>query len=246
MSAWLEAFRMIRVRAAAEAWVGTLALAVLGVLWLQIPDSHVWQFLFAVTSACGLIALFLWFYCRVFERAVKPEREGQWWLRWALLIVAIVLWRLLQMPIDKLMDHRELYAGYWTSRIPHSLRWLRTYEHLVLLQGWIYFSLRLVLTGLLLPIVIVAGAKGVGGSGRQIASVWSRWWYWAGALACGWITFAVSGKVLDWSPGEGLSTELVSLLLRLGFVFTLDIVLAYFVVQLVVVGLQRSGASSTK
>ena len=244
MSAWREALRTMRVRLVAWAWVGTFVLAVLGVLWLQIPDSHVWEFIFSILFACGFLALFFWFYTWVFRQMLKPAEAGRWWLQWVLLAAVIVAWWLLQMPIDKLVEHRELYAGYWTSRLPHGLRSLRTYEHLLLLQDWVYFSLRLIATGLLLPVAVVAGASGLREDARRILGVWSRWWYWVATLVCGWVAFGVSGKLMDWTPRHGLAGEMLSLLIRVGFAFTFDVLLACFVLAVVAVGLRRGAIAS--
>ena len=244
MSAWREALRMLRFPLVASVWVGAFLLAVLGVLWLQIPDSHILQFGFSMLSGAGLLGLSLWFCCWVFRKMQKPAEERRWWLGGALLAAAIVAWWLLQMPIDKLVEHRELYAGYWTSRLPHGLRWLRTYEHLVLLQDWIYFSLRLIVTGLLLPVAVVAGSGRLRDGAGRIFRVWSRWWYWVAVLVCAWVAFAASGKLMDWAPGHGLAGEVLSLLVRLGFVFTLDVLLACFVLAVAVVGLRKGAVPS--
>ena len=244
MSVWREALQMLRFPLVASVWVGAFLLAVLGVLWLQIPDSHVWQFGFSMLSGCGLLGLFFWFSCWIFKRMLKPVEEERWWLRWALLAAVIVTWWLLQMPIDKLVERRELYAGYWTSRLPHGLRWLRTYEHLVLLQDWIYFSLRLIVTGLSLPVAVVVGAGQLRADAGRVFRVWSRWWYWVATLVCGWAAFAVGGKLMHWTPGHGLAGEVLSLLVRLGSVFTLDVLLACFVLAVVVVGLRKGAVSS--
>jgi hypothetical protein len=243
MSAWREAFRAMRMQLVVAVWVGTLVLIMLGVLWLQIPDSHVWEFAFSILFVCGLLALFFWCCSWVFKRMLKPAEKERRWLQWILLAAVIVAWLLLVMPIDRLLEHRALYAGYWTSRLPHWLRGLRTYEHLVVLQNWMYFSLRLAVTGLLLPVAVVAGASRLRGSVGRIFGVWLQWWYWVAALACGWIAFAVSGKLMDWTPGHGLMAEMLSLLVRLGCVFTLDVLLACFVLAVIVVGLRRSEGS---
>ncbi len=111
MSAWLEALRAMRIRLVAAVWAGTLLLALLGMFWLQIPDSHLWEFAFSILFACGLVALFFWFYSWVFKSMLKPAEVERWWLRWILLAAVLVVWWLLQMPIDRLVEHRELYAG---------------------------------------------------------------------------------------------------------------------------------------
>jgi hypothetical protein len=240
MSAWREAFRTMRMQLVITVWVGALGLIILDVLWLQIPDSHVWEFAFSILLACGLLALSFWGCTWVFKAMLKSHEEERWWLQWILLATVIVAWRLLQMPIDRLVEHSSLYAGYWTSRLPHSLRWLRTYEHLVVLQDWVYFSLRLIVTGLLLPVAVVAGASRVRGSAGRIFGLWSQWWYWVAALVCGWFAFAVSGKLMNWTPGHSLTSETLSLLLRLGLVFTLDVLSVCFVLAMIVVRLRRS------
>jgi hypothetical protein len=239
MSAWRETFRTMGIRLVAGVWAGTLVLVGLSVLWLQIPDSHLWEFVFSILFACGLLALFFSGCTWLFKKMLKSFEEERWWLQWMLLAAVIVVWWLLQMPIDKLLEHRALYAGYWTSRLPHWLRWLRTYENLVLLQNWVYFSLRLVVTALLLPIAVIAGASRIRGSAGRILGLWSQWWYWAATFVCGWVAFAVSGTLMNWTPGHSLMSELLSLLVRLGFVFTLDVILACFVLAVIVVGLRR-------
>jgi len=244
MSAWREALREMRLSLVAGVWVGAVVLAVLSVLWLQVPDSHVWQFVFSIVFACGLLALFFWFCCWVFRRMMNSAGREQWWLRWALLAGVIVTLWLLQMPIDRLVARSELYAGYWTSRLPHWLRGLRTYEHLLLFEDWAYFSLRLIVTGLLLPVAVLAGADVLRNSTRSILKAWSRWWYWVAILICGWISFAVSDRMMNWTPGHGLASETLSLVLRLGFVFTLDVVLVMFVLAVAAVGLRQDAAAS--
>jgi hypothetical protein len=243
MSAWREAFRAMRMQLVVAVWVGTLVLIMLGVLWLQIPDSHVWEFAFSILFACGLLALFFWCCSWAFKKMLKPAEKERWWLQWILLAAVIVTWWLLQIPIDRLLEHRVLYAGYWTSRLPHWLRGPHTFEHFLVLQDYVYFSLRLVITGLLLPVAVFAGAGRFRDSAGRILGVWSRWWYWVAAFVCGWIAFAVSSKLMDWTPRNGLTGEMLSLLVRLGFVFTLNVMLAYFVLAVIVVGWRRSEGS---
>ena len=111
MSAWYEALRMMRASAVARMWVGTLVFVVLGVLWLQIPDSHLWEFIFSILFACGFLALLFWFYAEFFGRMLKLVREERWWLRWILLAAVIVVWWLLQMSIDKLLRASRTLCG---------------------------------------------------------------------------------------------------------------------------------------
>jgi hypothetical protein len=223
----------------ASVWIAVLLLAALVVLWLQIPDSHAWQFVLSVLSGCALLGLLLWFCCSLFSKVVGTPSTEQWWLRWVLVAAVIVVWWLLQMPIDKLAEHRELYAGYWTSRLPHWLRGARTYEHLLFLQEWVSCLLRLLLAGLLLPVAVSFGAGGLRNCVRQIVSVWMRWWYWVAVVVCRWLGFAISARLVGWMPGHGLVLEASSLALRLALVLALDVVLACFVLQLIAVAFRR-------
>jgi hypothetical protein len=94
-----------------------------------------------------------------------------------------------------------------------------------------------------LPVAVVVGASRVRCSAGRIFALWSQWWYWVSALVCGWIAFAVSGRLVAWTPGRGLMSEMLSLLVRLGFVFTLDVLLVRFVLAVIVVGLRRGVVS---
>lgn len=238
MSAWREALQAMLLWLIARIWVGALVLIALGVLWLQIPDSHIWEFLFSILWAGGLLGLFFWFCTDVSKRLLKPVEEERWWLRWLVVAAVILAGWLLKISIDRLAEHREIYAGYWTSRLPHWLRGLRSYEHLLLLQDWLYCLLRLIVAGLLLPVAVVGGEGKLGG-GKRIFTVWLKWWYWAVVMLCGWLAFFANRALLAWTPGRGLSTEVISLFLRLGSVYTLDVILASFVLAVVAVGAQR-------
>src|SRR5271156_2307241 len=78
--------------------LGNFLLMLLAAGWLQIPDSHTWQFVFSMLSVVLLVAGFLWLYTATFRYlrpcAVRPSR----WLSWLLLAVFVAFWWLLLQP----------------------------------------------------------------------------------------------------------------------------------------------------
>ena len=59
-------------------WVGNFLLMLLAAGWLQIPDSHTWQFAFSMLSGVLLVVGFLWLYTATFRHlaSVRCGRPG--------------------------------------------------------------------------------------------------------------------------------------------------------------------------
>jgi hypothetical protein len=240
MSAWREALRLMRLGIVARIWIGALLLIACAILWLQIPDSHIWQFLLSVVFVCAWIGCFLWFSTDNFKRLFgKMERSH--WISFLSVAGAILIGWLIQIPIDRLAAHREIFAGYWASQLPHWLRGARTYEHLIAFQDWGCLSLRLIVIGLLLPAAVIWGSRTE--DSKKITGVWTKWWYWAAVLLCGWLASLLNTRLLNWTPGHGLMTEATSLLTRLSLVYTIDVLLLSFVLSNVVIGAQKAARS---
>ena len=55
-------------------WVGNFLLMLLAAAWLQIPDSHTWQFAFSMLSGVLLVVGFLWLYTATFHH-LRPCAE---------------------------------------------------------------------------------------------------------------------------------------------------------------------------
>src|ERR1700730_5375662 len=61
-------------------WVGNFVLMLLAAAWLQIPDSHTWQFAFSVLSAVLLVVVFLFLYTATFHHlrpCAEPAAAGR-------------------------------------------------------------------------------------------------------------------------------------------------------------------------
>ncbi len=141
MSAWREALREMRLSLVAGVWVGAVVLAVLSVLWLQVPDSHVWQFVFSIVFACGLLALL--FFLVLLLGVQKDDELGRsgavvvtlgvaGWGDCYLVAVADAD-RPVWLPAVNYMQvtgRRGFRTGYVVCG---------TYEHLLLFEDWAYF-----------------------------------------------------------------------------------------------------------
>jgi len=231
-----DALHLLKSSLPVRQWFGNLTLSLLLVLWLQVPDSHVWQFAFAVVSAVALVAGFFWLYCGTFQWLQKPASPARWWIRWLLLAVVIVAWWLLLKPIDVLREHETLYAGYWNSKLSAGLRTIFTYERILQLQEFAYDVAQLVLAAIMLPLAVEAGGSGFTAQPvRRVFRVYIRWFYWVAVLFCGLVGWEIGKWVTNWTPTSGVTGEIVSIIVRLGSVYTLNILLWCFVLALVAV-----------
>ena len=111
-------------------WVGNFVLMLLAAAWLQIPDSHSWQFAFSMLSGVLLVAGFLLLYTATFHHLRPCAEPAPRWLSWLLLAGFIALWWLVLQGIAAGRAHEALYAGYWNSQSPP---WLR---HLSVIPAW--------------------------------------------------------------------------------------------------------------
>jgi hypothetical protein len=248
-------------------WLGNILLMLLGAGWLQIPDSHTWQFVFSMLSGVLLVLGFLWLYTSTFRRLrtcpapvspARPDSETKgapsfaWFakggknhilLSWLLLVVFVVLWWLELLPIAAVRAHEGLYAGYWNSQSPPWLRHHLGYSQLVAWQERIYDCLQCLWAGLLLPLAVETCACGLGaGWFRRAARVYRHWLYWLTVLVCGLGGSAITWALADWTPLAGLAGQTLSIVARLGLAYSLDILLWCFLLALVAYYLKDESA----
>jgi hypothetical protein len=228
-----SAFSRLKGRIFPVQWVGNLLLMLLAAAWLQIPDSHGWQFVLSMLSGVLLVVAFLWLYIATFRHlrpsAVAPPR----WLSCLLLGLFVGLWWLLVQPIAAGRAHESLVAGYLNSQSPTWVRYHLGYSKLVAWQERIYDCIHWLLAGLLLPIAMETCAGGLGpGWLRRAVRVYRHWLYWLAVLVCGLGGSAITWALADWTPAAGLAGQTLSVMLRLGAAYTVDIVLWCFVLGL--------------
>jgi hypothetical protein len=240
MQAFRGAFARVKRRLFLSQWVGNFLLMLLAAGWLQIPDSHSWQFAFSMLSGVVLVAAFLGLYTATFRHlrvcAVRPS----WWLSCLLLAGLVVLCWLQLIPIAGGRANEGLYAGYLNSQSPAWLRAHFGYSSLVAWQEHIYDCAQWMLAGLLLPLAVETSACGMA-TFRRAFVVYRHWLYWLAVLVCGFGAEALTWALADWTPTAGLTGQTFSLIARLGVAYTLDILLWCFVLALVAYYLEGDG-----
>jgi hypothetical protein len=208
-------------------WFGNLLLMLLAAAWLQIPDSHTWQFAFSILSGVLLVVVFLCLYVFTFRRLLACATRPPWWRSCLVVLAAVALWWLAQPLLDAGRSHEGLYAGYWNSQSP---RWLRShfgYSSFVAWQEHIYDCIEWIWAGLLLPLAMQVSTCG------RATRAYRRWFYWFCVLACGLGASAQTWALADWTPKAGLIGQTLSIVARLGTAYTIDILLWCFLLALV-------------
>ncbi len=232
-----DAVRSVRSKSAILLLQGpaNLMLALLGMLWLQIPDSHLWQLLIAIVIAALLIAAFLYVQVETCRRLCASEAHRSILL--ALLLTAgwLFLWWLLLLPIASGESHAPLHAGYWNSKLPAGMRAFFTYGRIYKWQISAFAALRWwILPGLLLPPIVEMVASGL----RRVplanaCSLWLRPYYWLITALAAWVSVQVTDGLVGWRFGHGAALESASVILRLGIVFAVDLLFWVFVLHLI-------------
>ncbi len=164
--------RRLVLRALLLAWLGTLVCVLLAFAWLQIADSHLWQFAFSMLSGALLVFAFCWVQTRVFQDLRQSPALAPLWMRLLGFLLLLGLWLMLLSWIGIARDHAPLYAGYWNSKLSPELRYLATYERLVSWQQFFWSLLQWLVAALLLPIAVEGSTFGFG-RGRMDAH-WPR------------------------------------------------------------------------
>jgi hypothetical protein len=234
MQAIRQAFSQLKGRLFWFQWVGNFLLMLLAAGWLQIPDSHSWQFVFSILSGVLLVVVFLWLYIATCRHLLPCAPRPPWWLSCLLLAVFLALWWLLLQPIGALRAHEAIYAGYWNSQSPPWLRAHLGYSALVAWQERLYDCAQWLLGGLLLPLAMQTCACGLkaGWLGRA-ARAYRHWLYWFCVLVAGLGASAVTWALAGWTPSAGLAGQTCSIIARLGTAYILDIMLWCFILGLV-------------
>jgi len=245
IQAFRGAFARMKGRIFFGQWVGNFLLMLFAAGWLQVPDSHSWQFVFSMVSGVVLVAAFLWLYTSTFRYLRPLTTRPASWLGWLVLAAFVGLWWLLLQSIAVGRAHEALFAGYWNSQSPPWLRSHFGYSALVAWQENLYDCLQWLCAGLLLPLAVETCAAGLSAEwfGRA-ARVYRQWLYWLCVLVCGLGGAAVTWALAGWAPSAGLVGQTLSIVVRLGAAYTIDIFLWCFVLGLVAYYLDRPGGDN--
>ena len=238
---WKDALALVSVQ---------LVLAQLGLvagvfgfllLWLRMPDASALEVTGSALLAVLVIGFAGWGESRlILHLAGRPlsRRRLVFGMLWLLLVVALWFawsaWLMHESSLD------PLRAGYLNSRVPHQLRNLFTYEHLLLGLGWMWCALKWLGAGLL---AALAFPRIAGGRPQQAALNIVRSASFWGTLVLGSTAgTALTGALMSWKPVRGLWAEMFSLGLRLLLAALLDGVVACWLLAILAICTRRANS----
>lgn len=220
-----------------------LLVFLLYALWLRVPDASAFDvtgsallaLLVMAVAGGGESALML----RLAGRARTPDRL----LRGALLLLAgAVLWFGWSALLDHLRGSYDsndlLWAGYLNSRFPHQLRSSFSYSHILSWLGWMWTMLGWIGAGLI-AIAVFAGTaslRPLRAAGCALQSIT----YWAALVAGTIAATAITGALVNWTPGHGLRAEMLSLVLRLAAAALVDTAMLCLLLAILAACVHRS------
>lgn len=207
-------------------WGGNLLVLVLAAAWLQIPDSHTWQFAFSMLSAGLLFAGFAWLQAVSFSRVHPPSGHAALWLRILGFALVAVLWLLLAQWLSSGSDAIPNYAYFWNSKLPSDMRVAFSPSRMVAALGLFLDALIWTVTALLLPVALAVSAQGLARlSWRDVVRPYRRILYWVSVFVFCILATQLTSALVAWRPGKGVSGEVLSVLLRLAIAYTTNILL---------------------
>lgn len=207
-------------------WGGNLLALLLAVAWLQIPDSHGWQFAFSMIAAAALITGFCWIQIVTFARLRPAAQPANFWLRILGFALVATLWYLLAQWISSGSDSIPDRAYLWNSNLSPGMRItfspVRIIAGLSLLLNLLIWAI----TALLLPVAFTLSAEGLRRpSWRDACRPYRRILYWVAVFAFCVLATQLTSALVSWIPGTGVSGEVASITLRLAVAWTSDILL---------------------
>lgn len=221
-------------------WIGNLVVILLAFAWLQIPDSHVWEFVFSILCGTLLVVAFWALYGRTVVQVYRTETNAPVWQRFIVPLFIFVIGYFALLAIDTGRAHEGLLAGYWNSKLSAGMRAFFTYEHFIQWQDFSYDLLQWLLLGLLLPAAFLGTRLGLK---SHTGKVYRRLFYWGIVIVAGLLGSYVTGLLVGWVPGQGATVEIASVIIRLGIAYTLDVLLWCFVLAVIGACIEQNHSS---
>jgi hypothetical protein len=221
-----RAFSRFRFPVIMLQWADNLVLLFLAALWLQIPDSHAWQFALSMIFGVALIVSFCWIQISTFARIRPASARGSFWMRVAGFALVATLWFLLVRWISSGSEATPQYAYLWNSKLSPGLRITLSPPRMITGLNILLDVVIWAVTGLLLPIAIVLGTDGLRfPSWRDACRPYRRLLYWVAVVAFCIVATQLTSALVTWVPGRGVSGEIISVVLRLALAWTTDVLL---------------------
>jgi hypothetical protein len=207
-------------------WIGNLLVFVLVSAWLQIPDSHAWQFAFSVLSGVLLVIAFCWLQVFSFSCLRRDVAGGQLWLKIASFAVVAAFWFLVVQWIGSGSEHYWNYAGYWNSKLSPGQRTFLTPNRLISGMNLLITLLIWAVTALMLPVLLaVSMQRPKWDALKQATRPYRKIFYWITVFLFCLIASQLTSLFVSWKPGNGVTGEIASVVARLGVAYTVDIFL---------------------
>jgi hypothetical protein len=209
--------------------LGNAVLFLCCCVWLQIPDSHLWELALSLLLGLVFAVGFLELHASILRRLRRTEETKPLWQSALLLAACFLLLYIFITACAHLRDDSMRRAGYWNSQLSPHMRTIFTFERL---YSWQYecigFLLWVVLPGLLLPFAMESASLGPAAwrsTGINALPILRRWQYWLTAIAVWWTTTRLTSALVHWTPGHSVREELASVTLRLGLAYCADALL---------------------
>jgi hypothetical protein len=221
-----RAFSRFRFPVFVLQWGDNLVVLLLAALWLQIPDSHAWQFAFSMISAAALIIGFCWIQIATFARLRPTAEHASVWLRILGFALVATLWLLLAQWIGSGSDAIPDYAYLLNSNLSPGMRITFSPVRLIAGLNILLDVLIWAITALLLPIAIALSTQGLRHpSWRDACRPYRRLLYWVAVFAFCIVVTQLTAGLVSWKPGHSVSGEVISVIARLAIAWTTDILL---------------------
>jgi hypothetical protein len=211
------------------------------VLWLRLPDSSAVSVI--ATVLLGLIVLALASGGEMFLLLLlcaRPRTISRVFKGALLIVAAFAVWLLWSWLITSLESGNGTLAGYLNSRVPASLRNFFSYAHIYRWLDWAGTIFQWIGAGTLAVVVYSLAASLRPRSAIRYALFSAR--YWVVLVVGGIMASELTGVLMHWTPGDALSLEMFSLIVRLAIVAVADTVIALFVLAVIAVCVQQSDA----
>ena len=205
---------------------GNLLALLLAAAWLQIPDSHAWQFAFSMISAVVLVVGFCWLQVLTFSRVRPISQPATPWLRILGFALVAMLWYLLAQWISSGSNSIPDYAYLWNSKLSPGMRITFSQARIMIALNILLDGIIGAITALLLPIAIALSSEGlVHPSWKDATRPYRRILYWIAVFLFWIIATQLTTALVSWMPGKGVSGQVISVAVRLAIAYTTDILL---------------------
>lgn len=216
----------IRLAPFALIWAGNLVLLLLGFAWLQIPDSHTWEFALSMLSALALVCGFCWLQVAVFVRLRRGGGTGALWVRMPGVAVVFAMWFFAAQWIASGNNGVSQVADYWNSKLSAGQRMVFTPARIGSALEWALLVAQFVLAAILIPVAMELATHEL--RRFRFADVllpWKRLVFWMVVIVAGICGAEATTALVNWIPGRGVGMQTFSVLARLLIAWTLDALL---------------------